>query len=194
MIPAGPFPRGEIGELLIRAPGFAAGYWTGPGQVQDLLEDGWFHTGDLMQQRGADELWFVARKKELLVRGGDNISPVEVEQILLAHPAVRDAAVTGVPDATLGQRIVALVQLEGNVGEAVLEDVRASAAARLADYKVPERLHVVAAIPKNALGKTDRRALPAMVSDTEILTSSALPQVSNALLFPLPSQTPIRRS
>ncbi len=156
-------PPGESGELLLQAAGFAAGYWTGPGRVEALLRDDWFHTGDLVRQGDGDELWFVSRKKELLVRGGDNISPMEVEQILLAHPAVRDAAVTGVPDATLGQRVVALVQLEGDVGEAVLDDIRAGAAAQLADYKVPERLYVVAAIPKNALGKIDRRALTAMI-------------------------------
>ncbi len=160
-----PVRRGEIGELLIQSPGVAAGYWTGPGEVEALLRDGWFHTGDLMQQGDGDDLWFVSRKKELLVRGGDNISPVEVEQVLLAHPAVRDAAVTGLPDAELGQRVAALVQLEGDGGETVLDDIRASAAAQLAAYKVPERLHVVAAIPKNALGKTDRRALTGMFPD-----------------------------
>ncbi len=162
-----PVSRGELGELLIRAPGLAAGYWAGPGQVESLLKDGWFHTGDLMQQGDGDDIWFVSRKKELLVRGGDNISPVEVEQVLLAHPAVRDAAVTGVPDAILGQRVVALVQLEGDVGEAVFDDIRASVLAQLAYYKVPERMQAVAAIPRNTLGKIDRRALTGMVSVME---------------------------
>jgi long-chain acyl-CoA synthetase len=158
-----PVPRGEAGEMLIRTPGMAAGYWSGRNRVEDLLVDGWFRTGDVMRQGDGDDLWFVSRKKELLVRGGDNISPVEVEQVLIAHPAVRDAAVTGVPDATLGQRVVALIQLQDDVG-AVLDDIRARTATQLAAYKVPEQMYVVKGIPKNPLGKTDRRTLAAIAS------------------------------
>jgi long-chain acyl-CoA synthetase len=156
-----PVPHGEPGELLIRTPGMAAGYWTGRNCVEDLLMDGWFRTGDVMRRGDGDDLWFVSRKKELLVRGGDNISPVEVEQVLIAHPAVRDAVVTGVPDATLGQRVVALIQLEDDAG-AVLDDVRARVATQLAAYKVPEQMYVVQGIPKNPLGKTDRRTVAAI--------------------------------
>ncbi len=162
-----PVPRGEVGELLIRAPCVASGYWAGPGRIEGAPEDGWYHSGDLMRQGEGDDLWFVARKKELIVRGGSNISPVEVEQVLLAHPAVRDAAVAGVPDAALGQRVAALVQLADDAGDGVLDDIRASVSARLADYKVPERLTVVDALPKNALGKIDRRALPALLAEAE---------------------------
>jgi acyl-coenzyme A synthetase/AMP-(fatty) acid ligase len=86
---------------------------------------------------------------------------VEVEHVLMAHPAVRDAAVTGVPDATLGQRVVALIQLEDDAG-AVLDDVHARAKTQLAAYKVPEQMYVVKGIPKNPLGKTDRRTSAAI--------------------------------
>jgi acyl-CoA synthetase (AMP-forming)/AMP-acid ligase II len=156
-------PRGEVGELLVRGPNVAVGYWRGPGQIDDLTEHGWFHTGDLMKWVGGDELWFVGRKKDLIIRGGSNISPVEVEQVLRSHPAVREVAVAGVADPVLGQRVAALVELTGGYGKGVVEDILRCARAQLADYKMPERLTVVDTIPRNALGKVDRRALPVVV-------------------------------
>jgi acyl-CoA synthetase (AMP-forming)/AMP-acid ligase II len=160
-----PTPRGEVGELLLRGTGVTSGYWTGPGRIDDPKSDGWFATGDLMRQGEGDDLWFVARKKDLIVRGGSNISPVEVERVLLAHAAVRDAAVIGVADDVLGQRVAAHVALVSNAGPDALDDVLAHARAQLADYKVPERLTVVGEIPRNALGKIDRRSLRAMMFD-----------------------------
>jgi long-chain acyl-CoA synthetase len=160
-----PVPRGDVGELLVRGPSLTIGYWAGPGRVDDAKPDGWFHTGDLMRQGEDDDFWFVARKKDLIIRGGSNISPVEVERVLLAHSAVRDAAVFGVPDPALGQRVAAVVQLAENSGSAALDDILVNTKAKLADYKVPERLKIVGAIPRNALGKVDRKSLPAMMSD-----------------------------
>lgn len=90
-----PVPRGEVGELLIRSPCVSVGYWEGPDQIKDATVAGWFRTGDFMRQGDGDELWFVSRKKDLIVRGGSNIAPVEIETVLKAHPAVRDAAVFG---------------------------------------------------------------------------------------------------
>ena len=162
-------PRGETGELLVRSPSVTPGYWAGPGWIEGAPEDGWCRTGDLVRQGKGDDLWFVARKKDLIVRGGSNIAPAEVEQALLAHPAVRDAAAVGVPDPVLGQRVAALVQLEEGGAEddtAALDSIRAEAAAQLADYKVPERLLAVEAIPRNAMGKLDCAAALAMVPGT----------------------------
>ena len=154
-------PRGEEGELLLRAPTMAAGYWQAPGEIQPF-PDGWFATGDIMRQGEGDEIWYVARKKELIVRGGSNIAPAEVEQALKSNPAVEDAAVFGVPDPELGQRVAALVQVaEG----ASLDDIRSDVSSRLADYKVPEQLKTVDAIPRNALGKVDRSALVGLFED-----------------------------
>jgi long-chain acyl-CoA synthetase len=160
-----PVPRGDVGELLVRGPSLTIGYWAGPGRVDDAKRDGWFQTGDLMRQGEDDDFWFVARKKDLIIRGGSNIWPVEVERVLLAHSAVRDAAVFGVPDPALGQRVAAVVQLAENSGSAALDDILVNTKAKLADYKVPERLKIVGAIPRNALGKVDRKSLPAMMSD-----------------------------
>jgi acyl-CoA synthetase (AMP-forming)/AMP-acid ligase II len=157
-------PRGEVGELLVRGPSVAAGYWLAPDQVS-APSDGWFHTGDLMREGEEHEFWFVSRKKDLIIRGGSNISPIEVERVLVAHPAVCDAAVVGIPDEILGQRVVGLVNLADNSDESVLPDILADAKARLADYKVPEWLDVVDEIPRNALGKIERKLLLNMTSD-----------------------------
>ncbi|MDB5607131.1 MAG: hypothetical protein JWP25_4031 [Bradyrhizobium sp.] len=160
----GPTPRGDVGELLVRGPSVTVGYWSGPGQIS-APSDGWFHTGDLMQEGKPHEFWFVSRKKDLIIRGGSNISPIEVEGVLMAHPAVCDAAVIGIPDAILGQRVVGLVKLADDADKSALADILADTRARLADYKVPERLEVVTEIPRNALGKIDRKSLQAATSD-----------------------------
>jgi acyl-CoA synthetase (AMP-forming)/AMP-acid ligase II len=155
-----PLPHGQPGELQVRSPAVTIGYWAGPGRVDDAtVNGGWFPTGDIMRQGDGDEIWFLSRKKDLIIRGGSNISPVEVERVLRAHPAVRDAAVVGVPDEVLGQRVGALIELASNVRRSALDDILASTRAQLADYKVPERLKIVGEIPRNALGKIERKLL-----------------------------------
>jgi long-chain acyl-CoA synthetase len=160
-----PVRRNAVGELLIRGPNVSIGYWGGPGAIEGAPKNGWYRTGDLMRQDEKGDLWFVARKKDIIIRGGSNISPVEVELALAGHPAVKDAAVVGVPDETLGQRVVGFVQLVDDAPSVVVDDVLDAAKRKLADYKVPEHLHVIEAIPRNALGKTDRKALLATMSD-----------------------------
>jgi long-chain acyl-CoA synthetase len=160
-------PRGEVGELVVRGPHVTIGYWTGPGQIKDARKEGWFHTGDLMRQDEKGDLWFVARKKQLIIRGGSNISPVEIERVLMAHPAVRDAAVVGVPDPYLGQRVAGLVQLADGAQSVDLNEILTFATERLADYKVPETLEIVDKIPRNTLGKIDRQLSLTMISECE---------------------------
>jgi acyl-CoA synthetase (AMP-forming)/AMP-acid ligase II len=154
---------GEVGELVVCGPNVSTGYWAGPGLIEDAPERGWYHTGDLMRQDDKGDLWFVSRRKDLIVSGGSNISPVEVERVLAAHPAIADAAVVGIPEDVLGQRVTGFVQLRENAPLRILGDVLDWLRADLADYKVPERLHVVPSILRNALGKTDRKALAAMI-------------------------------
>ena len=151
--------RGEVGEMLIRGPNVAIGYWVSPDRIDPATVGGWYATGDLMRQGEQDDLWFIARKKDLIIRGGSNIWPAEVERVLLDHPAVIDAAVVGVPDADLGERVVGFVCLAAGWSQYLVDDILASAKAQLADYKVPEYLEVLAEIPRNALGKVDRASL-----------------------------------
>jgi long-chain acyl-CoA synthetase len=160
-------PRGEVGEFLVRGPYVTVGYWVGPDRIDDATRDGWYCSGDLMRQGEGNELWFVGRKKDIIIRGGSNISPVEVEQVLLSHPLVRDAAVFGVPDPVLGERVAAIVRLSSGAGGGVLSSSLALGAIlkdtkqQLADYKAPEQLWAVDAVPRNPLGKVDRRAAAA---------------------------------
>ncbi|HET6307494.1 MAG TPA: class I adenylate-forming enzyme family protein [Rhodopila sp.] len=158
-------PRGEVGEFLIRGPYVTVGYWAGPDRIEPATRDGWYHSGDLMRQCEADELWFVGRKKDVIVRGGSNVSPVEVEWALASHPLVHDAAVFGLPDDVLGQRVAAVVQLSDGAGEGAVSAILRDTRRALADYKVPERLLVVDAVPRNPIGKIDRRAAAAAMID-----------------------------
>jgi long-chain acyl-CoA synthetase len=162
-----PVPRGEVGELVLRGPNVTTGYWAGPGVIESAPKDGWFPTGDLMRQDDKDDLWFVSRKKDIIIRGGLNISPAEIERALTAHPAVRDAAVAGVPDNALGQRVAGFVQLERGTRGVILKEILAGVTALLADYKVPGSLEIVDEIPRNTLGKIDRKSLLAMISEAE---------------------------
>ena len=162
-----PVPRGEVGELVVRGPHVAIGYWAGPEQITQAPKEGWFHTGDLMRQDEKDDFWFVFRKKQLIIRGGSKISPAEVERILMAHPAVRDAAVVGVPDPDLGQRVAGFVQLADSAQSLDVTKILAFATERLADYKVPEVLEIVDKIPRNTLGKIERQLLLTRISKCE---------------------------
>jgi long-chain acyl-CoA synthetase len=162
-----PVPKGEVGELALRGPNVTIGYWAGPGLIDDAPKDGWFRTGDLMRQGDNDDLWFVSRKKDVIIRGGLNISPAEIERVLMAHPAVLDAAVVGLPDAALGQQVAGFVQLERSTRGVILKEILAGVRALLADYKVPGSLEMVDEIPRNTLGKIDRKSLLAMISKPE---------------------------
>lgn len=151
--------RGEAGELLLRGPNMFVGYWLGPGRIDHARKDGWWATGDVLRQDEAGDFWYVARRKNLIVRGGSNISPAEVEHALIIHGGVRDAAVVGVPDAVLGQRVIGFVELAETTTR--VEDVLSELSTRLAAYKMPERLIVVDRLPRNSLGKVDRAKLQA---------------------------------
>jgi long-chain acyl-CoA synthetase len=169
--------RGEIGELLLRGPNVFTGYWDDPIATAQTLKEGWYHSGDLMRRGEGSELWFVARKKDIVVRSGTNISPIEIEEALMAcHPAVEAAVVVGKRDAVLGQRVFGFVKLVAGASETVVEDILQNVAKRLAPYKVPEALSVLETLPRNALSKVDRRRLQAMAcEDNTGMSSSDFP-------------------
>jgi long-chain acyl-CoA synthetase len=155
-------PVGEVGEMLVRGPTVMLGYWSSNGLLEGK-KDGWYSSGDLMRQDKEGNIWFVSRLNDIIVRGGSNISPVEVEQVLSSHPAIRDAAVIGVEDPVLGQRVVGFVRLNDNVDIEEIGGIQKYTAVRLAAYKIPERLLIVSNIPRNGLGKIERKRLASQV-------------------------------
>jgi acyl-CoA synthetase (AMP-forming)/AMP-acid ligase II len=148
------FP-GAMGEMLVSSPTTTPGYWHGPGDYTPM-PGGFFHTGDLVCEREPGLLEYLGRAKDVIVRGGAKISPTEVEEALRSHPAVADAGVAGLPDATLGQRVGALVVYAAGRDRPSNHDLASWLSARLAAWKVPEHLHAADAIPRNALTKIDR--------------------------------------
>ncbi len=151
-------PTGETGEILVRSPANCVGYWNDPAATARLFEDGWLHTGDLASCDEDGYYWFKGRLKQIIIRGGSNISPQEVEEALHRHPAVLEAGVVGAPHPVYGEVPVAGVALRA--GHSVNEDqLRAHARKLLADYKVPERVFFLAEVPKGLTGKVDRRSL-----------------------------------
>jgi len=156
--------RGQSGELLVQNTVVAQGYWRGPGDVEPFDPPGWFATGDVFVQGQDRDLRFVARAKELIVRGGSNVAPAEVELALRASPDVSDAAVVGLPDAALGQRVVALVVPEGDARDAAFSRLDAFLRERLAGYKIPEEFLTVDELPRTPMGKVDHRAAASLAA------------------------------
>jgi acyl-CoA synthetase (AMP-forming)/AMP-acid ligase II len=153
-----PVALGQVGELQMRGPNLSLGYWTGPGDIVSHTHDGWFPTGDLMIENADCDYHFVGRCKDLIVRNASNISPVEVENAIIEHEAVADAAVAGAPDDESGQRVVALVKLARHTmpAAASADEILQWTKSRIAAFKVPEQIVIVDVIPRNALGKIDR--------------------------------------
>jgi acyl-CoA synthetase (AMP-forming)/AMP-acid ligase II len=160
-------PPGGTGELLVRTPAMMVGYWNDPAATAEALRGGWMHTGDLARCDGDGYYWFVSRKKEIIIRGGSNISPLEVEEVLDEHPAVHLSCVVGWPDRHLGQIVVAYVSLRDGVAvPPTADELRRFVAERLAAYKVPERITILPELPLSPTGKVDRKKLHALVSPT----------------------------
>ena len=140
-------------------------YWDNPEATATTLRDGWLHTGDLGRLDADGFLWFMGRSKELIVRAGSNIVPQEVEEILYQHPAVHLACVVGLPDPHLGERVEAYVSLVAGYDPAPTgDDLRAFVGDRIAAYKVPDHVLVLATMPRNHTGKVDRHALEQQIA------------------------------
>lgn len=148
----------EVGELWLRGPHVFGGYWGRPEETAKTLEGGWLHTGDLVRRDEDGCYWIVGRAKDLIISGGENVYPAEIEGVLADHPAVAEAAVIGVPDAKWGEvgRALVVVRGEAAVSEAELLDFCRT---RLARYKVPKDVKKVTALPRTAAGKIDKPAL-----------------------------------
>jgi acyl-CoA synthetase (AMP-forming)/AMP-acid ligase II len=157
-------PAGETGEVCFRSPAMMAGYWRDPDATAAALRGGWLHTGDLgmIDERGC--LRLVGRRKEMFIRGGYNVFPLEVESVLSAHPDVREVAIAPRPDSVMGEIGVAVVVPRDPASPPTLEDLRQYGATRLAAWKLPEAIRLTDSLPLTPMQKLDRKALAAVES------------------------------
>ncbi|HEY0805284.1 MAG TPA: AMP-binding protein [Pseudonocardiaceae bacterium] len=155
-------PPGADGEICARSPGIMSGYWHSPEATSVALRDGWLRTGDIGHRDEDGYLYVVDRKKDLIIRGGFNVYPRDIEDVLLAHPAVNLAAVVGRPDRRLGEEVVAFVSLRPGAS-ATVDELATHAKGRLAANKYPREIRVIDQVPLTSVGKLDRKRLRAMV-------------------------------
>jgi acyl-CoA synthetase (AMP-forming)/AMP-acid ligase II len=161
-----PVEAGKVGQVCLRSPAVMSGYWRDPEQTRAAFTaDGFVRTGDLGWIDDQGRLRLVGRSKEMYVRGGYNVYPVEVESVLSAHPDVAAVAIVPRADAVMGEVGVAVVVARDHGRVPTLEDLRAFAAGRVAAYKLPEALVVRDELPLTAGEKVDRRALVAELSE-----------------------------
>ncbi len=151
-------PPGEIGELIIRGPQVMAGYWNRPDETAATLRDGWLYTGDVAKMDEDGFFYIVDRKKEMLITGGLNVYPREVEEVLYAHPAVAEAALIGVPDLHRGEVGKAFVVLRPGA-QATADELLAYCGQHLASFRVPKTIEFRESLPKSLIGKVLRRVL-----------------------------------
>ena len=156
-------PPGARGELWVRGPNVMAGYWNRPEETAKVLVDGWLRTGDAASRDEAGYVTIYGRQKEMIISGGENIYPAEIENALAEHAGVAEATVFGVPDATWGQRPVAFVAARpGQVLTAA--ELAAFLEERLARFKLPREFHLVPALPRSAAGKVLQDELRKLLS------------------------------
>jgi long-chain acyl-CoA synthetase len=151
-------PEGEVGEILIRGPNVMKGYWRRPEATEEAIRDGWLYTGDLGRRDSDGYFYIVDRKKDLIIRGGYNVFPREVEEVLYEHPDVVEAAVVSVPDERLGEEVGAAVVLRPG-SETSPEDLQAHVKSQLAAYKYPRRIWMLDELPKGPTGKILKREI-----------------------------------
>jgi oxalate---CoA ligase len=156
-------PVGARGEVVIQGPNVIRGYENNPDANASSFVDGWFRTGDQGYLDEDGYLTLVARIKELINRGGEKISPREIDEVLLAHPAIAEAVCFGVPHAMWGEEVAAAVVVREPVTEA---DLLAYCKERLADFKRPKQIHITDAIPRTATGKIQRGVVAKAYSHT----------------------------
>ena len=149
---------GAVGELIIRGPGVMKGYLNQPGATAETLRGGWLHTGDLARMDKDQYIYIVDRKKEMIIRGGYNVYPREIEEILYTHPDVVEAAVVGVPHPDLGEEVAAVVVLRQGACTTP-EELSQFVKERVAPYKYPRRIQLVKELPKNQTGKILKRSI-----------------------------------
>jgi long-chain acyl-CoA synthetase len=151
-------PQGEVGEITIRGGHVMKGYFNKPEETAQTLRGGWLHTGDMAYTDADGYLFIVDRKKEMIIRGGENIYPKELEGILFTHPKILEASVVGVPDPIYGEEVLACVVVRPGetLGE---EELRDWCRENMASYKVPRYVDFRDSLPKNIIGKVLKKEL-----------------------------------
>lgn len=159
-------PSPEVGEVWIRGNNVFKGYWGMPEKTAESFVQGWFKTGDLgyLDAEDGNRLYLVGRAKELIITGGYNVYPKEIEDVLESHDAVREAAVVGLPDDDLGERVTAAVSLKGATDVSGEEIIR-FCKERLAGYKCPKQVFILDVLPRNAMGKLQKNVLAARLAE-----------------------------
>jgi long-chain acyl-CoA synthetase len=149
-------PQGEVGEIVIRGHNVMKGYWNREDATAETIVDGWLHTGDMATMDEDGYFFIVDRKKDMIIRGGYNVYPREIEEVLYEHPDVREVAVIGVPHASLGEEVGAAVALKEGA-ELSEDDLRAYVKEQVAAYKYPRKIWFVDELPKGPTGKILKR-------------------------------------
>ena len=157
--------RDNVGEIVIRGHNVMKGYYRKPEETAEAFKNGWFHSGDMGYQDEDGFFFIVDRKKELIIRGGFNVYPREIEEVLYSHPAVQEAAVIGVPDERMGEEIAAVVALKAGQ-TATEQELIAFCKERVAPYKYPRTIRFLDSLPKGATGKILKRELKQLIGVT----------------------------
>lgn len=152
--------RGEVGEITVRGPNVMKGYWANPQATQEAIKEGWFHTGDLGYEDEEGYFYIVDRKKDMVIVGGMNVYPREVEEVIYQHPAIMEAAVIGIPHRLRGEVVKGYVVLQEGK-KATAREILDFCRQRLAAFKIPRELIITDSLPKTATGKILKRELVA---------------------------------
>jgi fatty-acyl-CoA synthase len=147
---ARPVRTGEPGEICVRGDNVLMGYWQDEAQTKKALQEGWFYSGDVAYKDAAGLFWFVDRIKQVIISGGENIYPAEIERVLLRHRDIEEVAVVGQPDNEWGEVPVAVIGASPNADG---EQLKSYLHGRLARYKHPRQFYFIDALPRNAMGK-----------------------------------------
>lgn len=162
-----PVKQGEVGEICVSGPLLAGGYWNLPDETSRTFKDGWLHTGDLAREDSDGFYYIVDRVKDMIVTGGFNVFPREVEDVVAEHPAVAQVCVVGAPDEKWGEAVTAVVVLRSNAArdepaiEAMTAEIQAAVKQRKGSVQAPKRVVVVDSLPLTGLGKPDKKAVRA---------------------------------
>jgi long-chain acyl-CoA synthetase len=157
--------NGELGEIVLRGENVFKGYFQNETATQKAFQNGWFHTGDIGYQDAEGFFYIVDRKSDMIIRGGENIYPREIDEVLFAHPAIQSAAVIGVPDELYGEEVAAFVVLKDTETTSE-QDLIEFCRRQLADFKCPKTIRFVADIPKGPTGKLLKRELSRIYAET----------------------------